>query len=140
MGILPSKRALSIVGDDPVKTGSSPTRLKSRSVRIAIAALLVGCRTWPDSWQERPVATGKAWFNESCQQTAFDTNGDGKIDVLRFWIGSGAARELHDNDLDGWFDDLVYLSYEKERGRVHQHVEAPAVPVTGSSGAFKRPE
>jgi hypothetical protein len=54
-------------------------------------------------------------------------------------MGSGTARELHDNDLDGWFDDLVFLVYEQEQGRSHVRVQAPVVPITGSSGAFELP-
>ena len=106
---------------------------------IAFIAVFSGCRTWRDSWQPVPVSTGKAWHNESCQQTVFDTNGDGRVDRLRQWIGSGTARELHDNDLDGWFDDLVFLGYERESERRHLHVEAPVVPATGSSGSFEIP-
>ncbi len=80
-----------------------------------------------------------AWHNARWQETAFDRNDDGRVDRLRFWIGSGAARELHDNDFDGWFDDLVFLSYEREGKRRPMHIEAPAVPSTGGSGAFQTP-
>ena len=111
-----------------------------RSALVASAAVLDGCHTYRDSWQPVAVPSGKAWHNESCQQTAFDSNGDGRIDRLRFWIGSGTARELHDNDLDGWFDDLVFLSYERERERSHRRVQAPVVPITGGSGAFEGPQ
>lgn len=109
------------------------------SALLAFAVVLGGCHTYRDSWQPVPVPTGKAWHNENCQQTAFDRNGDGRIDRLRFWMGSGTARELHDNDLDGWFDDLVFLVYEQEQGRSHVRVQAPVVPITGSSGAFELP-
>ena len=109
------------------------------SILIAFVATLVGCRTMRDSWQPVSVPAGNAWFNEGWQQTAFDLNGDGRIDRLRQWIGSGTARELHDNDFDGWFDDLIDLSYEREEKRSHQRLEAPAVPITGSSGAFQIP-
>src|SRR5262245_41720728 len=117
-----------------------PGRFKMLSTLIAFAVMLSGCHTWRDSWQPSSVPTGKAWHNERWQQTAFDMNGDGRIDRLRQWMGSGAARELHDNDFDGWFDDLVFLSYEQERTRSHQRIEAPAVPITGSSGAFQVPQ
>ena len=110
-----------------------------RSALLAFATVLTGCHTYRDSWQPVPSPTGKAWHNESCQQTAFDRNKDGRIDRLRFWIGSGAAMELHDNDLDGWFDDLVFLANDRERERSPRRVQAPAVPVTGASGAFQRP-
>ena len=116
-----------------------PRRFMIHSTFVAFAAVLGGCHTWRDSWEPMPVSTGKAWFNERFQQTAFDTNGDGRIDRLREWIGSGTARELHDNDLDGWFDDLVFLAYEREGERRHLHLEAPVVPMTGSSGAFEVP-
>jgi hypothetical protein len=106
---------------------------------LAVAALFGGCRTYPDSWQPLSVQTGKAWHNAACQQTAFDINGDGRIDRLRQWIGSGTARELHDDDRDGSFDYLVYLSYEREGERRPKRLEAPAVPVVGSSGAFNVP-
>jgi hypothetical protein len=106
---------------------------------VAFAAILSGCRTYPDSWQTVSVQTGKAWHNAACQQTAFDTNGDGRIDRLRQWIGSGTARELHDTDRDGWFDDLVFLTYEREVERRPERLKALAVPVTGNSGAFELP-
>src|SRR4051812_46744485 len=114
-------------------------RIMTRSILITFAVAFAGCRTWQDSWQPMPVSTGKAWFNERFQQTAFDTNGDGRIDRLRQWIGSGTAQEWHDNDLDGWFDDLIFLGDERESERRHLHLEAPVVPVTGSSGAFELP-
>jgi hypothetical protein len=40
-----------------------------------------------------------------------------RTDRLRDWIGSGLAEELYDNDLDGWFDDLISLGYEHETER-----------------------
>jgi len=111
-----------------------------RSSLVAIAVVFVGCRTWQDSWQPVPTTTGKAWHNDKFQQTAFDTNGDGRIDRLRFWRGSGFAQELHDNDFDGWFDELVSLTYEEERSRKPERILAPDVPVTGSKGPYDRPE
>jgi len=110
-----------------------------RTTLVAFAVVLGGCRTYQDSWQPVRVPTGKAWHNENYQQTAFDSNGDGRIDRLRFWTGSGTARELHDNNLDGWFDDLVFLSYEREQKRSPQRVQAPVAPITGGSGAFPLP-
>ncbi|MDX2109088.1 MAG: hypothetical protein SFY80_02490 [Verrucomicrobiota bacterium] len=85
------------------------------------------------------MPTGFAWHNPSSQQTAFDVDADGRIDRLRFWIGSGSAEELIDDDLDGWFDRHVSIVYGKERDRKKIHSEALEVPVTGGSGAFPRP-
>jgi len=114
-------------------------RAIARVTLIAFAAVLAGCQTWQDSWQPMPVSNGKAWFNQRFQQTAFDTNEDGKIDRLREWIGSGFAEELHDNDLDGWFDDRIVLVNGRESERRHLHLEASVVPITGSSGRFELP-
>ena len=104
-----------------------------------LITLLSGCRTYTDSWQPAVVPTGKAWHNERFQQTAIDANSDGRIDRLRFWIGSGAARELHDRDQDGWFDDSVWLAYERERERTPLRTRAPLIPTTGGTGAFPFP-
>jgi hypothetical protein len=61
------------------------------------------------------------------------------VDLLRFWIGSGAAQEQQDHDFDGWFDDLVEFAYQKERERKPLRLRVPKVPVTGDSGAFPLP-
>jgi hypothetical protein len=118
---------------------STSQRFLMLSALIAFAAMLGGCHTWQDSWQPVSAPKGQAWFNEKWQQTAFDNNGDGRVDRLRQWMGSGAARELHDTNFDGWFDNLVYLSYEREGPTTQQRIEAPAVPITGSSGTFDVP-
>jgi hypothetical protein len=115
-------------------------RFMTAGILIMFAAAFAGCRTWQDSWQPMTVPAGKAWFNERFQQTAFDTNGDGRIDRLRDWMGSGIAKEWHDNDFDGWFDDLIFLGYERESKREHLHLEAPVVPTTGSSGFIELPQ
>jgi hypothetical protein len=114
-------------------------RFMTRVIIVTFAAAFAGCHTWRDSWQPIQVSTGKAWFNKRYQQTAFDTNGDGRLDRIRDWVGSGVAKELHDNDLDGWFDDLVILGNERESERRPLHVKAPEAPVSGSSGAFEMP-
>jgi len=104
---------------------------------LAILAGLLSCdQAWEDSWKPTPIPNGMAWHNEACQQTAFDTNKDGRVDRLRFWRGSGTAREQNDRNLDGWFDELVELVYEKERDRHSIHVRAPENPKTGSPGSF----
>jgi hypothetical protein len=109
------------------------------AILTVLTAFLVGCRTYTDSWQPAPIPTGNAWHNEHFQQTAFDTNSDGRIDRLRFWSGSGSARELQDRNQDGWFDDTVFLAYERESKRIHMRARAPLVPATGSTGAFPFP-
>ncbi len=57
-----------------------------------------------------PTTNTKSPLGHQENTQLIDTNGDGRIDRLRQWIGSGTARELHDTDCDGWFDDLVFLS------------------------------
>lgn len=101
---------------------------------------LSGCagRGWVDAWKPIPAPQGKAWHNAACQQTVFDTNGDGRVDRLRFWIGSGLAEEFIDEDRDGWFDTHLKLAYEKgERRRIRS--KAPAVPITDAAGSYARP-
>ena len=102
---------------------------------------LVGCQShsWPDRWQPIQVSKGVAWHNPAFQQTAYDVDADGRVDRLRFWIGSGLAEELIDDDLDGWFDTHHFSAYGKERELKRIHESAPAVPVTNSLGAFDNP-
>lgn len=85
------------------------------------------------------VPSGSAWRNEAFQQTVFDADSNGRIDRLRFWMGSGVAEELIDDDRDGWFDTHLVTVYGKETGRKKIHKEAPVVPVVNSTGAFDRP-
>lgn len=115
------------------------------SITLCLAVVLlglIGChsRTWVDAWRPTPILKGLAWHNEACQQTAYDIDSDGRIDRLRFWFGSGLAEELIDGDFDGWFDSHVVIVYGKDRERKQIHTQAPAVPVTNTPGAFKRPE
>jgi len=107
----------------------------------AILCCLIGCHShiWRDAWQPIPVPKGLAWHNEAFQETAYDTDSDGRIDRLRFWMGSGTAEELIDEDLDGWFDIHIVIVYGKDRERTKVHAQAPAVPVTNAAGAFERP-
>jgi hypothetical protein len=109
---------------------------------LCLVSLHCGCRTrtWTDSWQPEPVPEGSAWHNSKFQQTAIDVNSDGRVDRLRFWRGSGTASELHDTNRDGWFDELVHLSYERERERLPYRSRVPSVPVTGSTGSFPYPQ
>jgi hypothetical protein len=102
---------------------------------------LAGCQghAWRDAWHPIQVSKGLAWHNEAFQQTAFDTDANGRIDRLRFWIGSGMAEELIDDDLDGWFDSHLVIVYGKDGERKKIHKEAPVVPVTNAAGAFDRP-
>ncbi len=102
---------------------------------------LTGChgRTLVDAWEPLPAPAGLAWHNEACQQTAFDRDSDGRVDRLRFWIGSGLAEELIDNDLDGWFDTHLFIVYGKDGDRKPIHQAVPAVPVTHAPGSFERP-
>lgn len=111
-------------------------------VILAVSVSLIGChsRAWVDSWRPVPVKEGMAWHNEAYQQTVFDVNSDGRIDRLRFWVGSGLAEEFMDDDLDGWIDSYVSIVYGESGERTHVLAEAPNVPVTNSTGAFKRPK
>ena len=118
-----------------------------RKTQIAIGVLLtasvslIGCRSraWVDSWQPIPTREGMAWHNEAYQQTVFDVNSDGRVDRLRFWVGSGLAEEFIDDDLDGWIDSYVAIAYGESGKRTKVRAEAPNAPVTNSTGAFKRP-
>jgi hypothetical protein len=110
---------------------------------LSLAALLslVGCQShsWPDVWRSITTPKGVAWHNPAHQQTAFDVDSNGRVDRLRFWIGSGLAEELIDEDLDGWFDIHLSIVYGNERERKKVHAPTPSVPVTDGSGAFPRP-
>lgn len=107
-----------------------------------ISLSLIGCHghRWRDAWQPKPVPKGLAWHNEAYQQTAYDINSDGRIDRLRFWIGSGLAEEFIDDDLDGWFDTHLVIVYGEDRERKQLHTQAPVAPVTNAAGAFERPK
>ncbi|CAM2768366.1 hypothetical protein [Rariglobus hedericola] len=129
----------------PSLTKAFSKKMKNRvSVALSIAVILfcvTGCNshTWVDVWQPISVPKGLAWHNAAYQQTAFDIDSDGRIDRLRFWIGSGLAEELMDTDLDGWFDSHVVSAYGKDREQKQIHTQAPAVPVANAAGAFERP-
>ncbi len=115
--------------------------MKHAALILPALFCLVGCQShsWPDAWQTLKVTKGVAWHNPAHQQTAFDYDANGRVDRLRFWIGSGLAEELIDEDLDGWFDIHLSIIYEKEPERKRIHLPTPSVPVTDGSGAFSRP-
>jgi hypothetical protein len=117
---------------------SFPQKLFGSSLSV-VCFCLAGCHTWPDAWQPIQVPQGVAWHNAAFQQTAFDSDANGRIDRLRFWIGSGLAEELIDDDLDGWFDRQLVTVYGKDREQKKIHQEAPAVPATYAAGGFDRP-
>ncbi|MGC4071595.1 MAG: hypothetical protein QM760_03625 [Nibricoccus sp.] len=106
-----------------------------------VLGCLTGCQSYTthDAWRPIQIPKGLAWHNEACAQTAFDTNADGRVDRLRFWIGSGLAEEFIDDDLDGWFDRQVASVYGKDGDPKQIHREAPAAPVTNAAGSFERP-
>jgi hypothetical protein len=114
--------------------------------RLYILVLLLplvsscGSHTYSPSWQSFAITKGIAWHNEGNQQTAYDTNSDGRIDRLRYWRGSGIARELHDQNNDGWFDTRIVIVYGTERIRNVVKVRAPHVPKAGTNTSFDIPE
>ncbi len=115
--------------------------MKHATLILPALLSLAGCQShsWPDAWQTLKVTKGVAWHNPAHQQTAFDYDANGRVDRLRFWIGSGLAEELIDEDLDGLFDIHLSIVYEKERERKRIHLPTPSVPETDGSGAFSLP-
>ena len=107
-----------------------------------VIATLAGCgsHTYYPYWKQFPVKKGVACHNEGSQQTAFDNNSDGRIDRLRYWRGSGIARELLDRNNDGWFDTLVVIVYDNERSRTDIRIRAPHFPKEGTNMSFDIPE
>lgn len=105
---------------------------------LAIAAILSSCGSheYAPTWQPFAIQKGKAWHNEGWQQTAYDSDSDGRIDRLRYWRGSGIARELHDQDHDGWFEIRLVIVQRNERIRSKIRIKAPLVPKTGTNQEF----
>ena len=110
-------------------------------ILVLLIAVISGCgsHTYSPSWQQFAIPKGSAWHNEGNQQTAYDTNSDGRIDRLRYWRGSGIARELHDQNNDGWFDTRIVIVYGSERTRNIVKVRAPLVPKAGTNTSFVIP-
>ena len=50
------------------------------------------------------------------------------------------ARELHDQNYDGWFDTRIVIVYGSERIRSVVKVRAPLVPKAGTNTSFDIPE
>lgn len=122
----------------PRKRGSLGLITPRLLIVLTPILFLASCASDPYSpyWKSFAFQQGVALHHEGFQQTAYDTNSDGRMDRLRYWRGSGIARELHDNNKDGWFDTRVIIVYGEERSRNHLRIRAPFMPKHGTDKDF----
>jgi len=68
---------------------------------------------------------GKVSWNDTL--TFWDRNGDGKVDRIRSYQGSGYAREYFDEDFDGRWDFMEHApNYQMATGRVEKRIPLSA--------------